>query len=103
MEFFKYQSPSFYARLFDGYEEGPFDVIPGSENVGAIRKTVPGATKLYVFQDIKSDCVSCYFVCYFFFVGEKVAAYCFKDDIITLFKVKYRVQLSLYVEFNRVR
>ena len=30
LNFFKYQEPEFYARLFNNYEEGPFEVPPGS-------------------------------------------------------------------------
>ena len=47
---FKYQETEFYSRLFDESEEGPFEVPPGLTNVGIIRKSVPGATKLYVLQ-----------------------------------------------------
>ena len=47
---FKYQEPAFYARLFDEWEKGPFDVPPGCTKVGVIIKSVPGAPKLYVLQ-----------------------------------------------------
>ena len=49
----------FYARLFDESEEGPFEDSPDHTNVGVIRKSLPGAPKLYVFQDNKIACVFC--------------------------------------------
>ena len=59
MEIFKYQKPEFYAELFDGTKEGPFEVTPVCKNVGVTIKPVLGATKLYVFQDINIACVFC--------------------------------------------
>ena len=46
-----------YARLLDESEEGLFEVPPGSTNVIVIIKPLPGATKLYVFQNRKSACL----------------------------------------------
>ena len=42
--------------------------------VGVIRKPVPGASKLYVFQERKSACVFYSLISEFLFVGDKVAA-----------------------------
>ena len=53
LENFNNQKPEFYARWFDESEEGSFEVPPGWTKVGLIRKTVPDAPKLYVFQDSK--------------------------------------------------
>ena len=39
----------------------------------------------------------------FFFVGDKVAAEYFKDEIIYLLKEKYRLKLSLDVSLNNAR
>ena len=54
---FKYQEPSFYDRLFDNYEEGPFDVPSGHMKVVVIRKSVPGSPKFYVWHEINITCV----------------------------------------------
>ena len=37
-------------RLFDYPEDGRFEVTPGCTNIGLIRKPVPGAPKLHIFQ-----------------------------------------------------
>ena len=100
---FKYQEPEFYARLFDEWEEGPFDVPPGCTNVGVLIKSVPGAHKLYVLQEINSACVIFWFLCDFFFVGDKFAADFFKDDIIPSLKAEYMLKLSQDVSINHVR
>ena len=44
----KHQELSFYAILFDDSGNGPFKVPPSCKKVGIIRKSVPGAPKLYV-------------------------------------------------------
>ena len=46
----KYQEAAFYARLFDEYEGGHFEVPPGRKKVGVIIKPVPGALKLYFLR-----------------------------------------------------
>ena len=51
--------PSFYNRLFDESEEGPFEVSPGRTKFGLIIKPVPGAPKLCVLQEINIYCVLC--------------------------------------------
>ena len=59
LEVFNYQDPSFYARLFGDYEEGPFEVLPGSTKFGAIIKSVPTVPKCYDIQESNSACVLC--------------------------------------------
>ena len=78
---FKYQEPGFYARLFDEREKWLFEVPPGHTKKYEIIKTVPGATKLYVFQEINGDWVFCSLTYEFFFVGNKISAGYFKDTI----------------------
>ena len=67
------EESTFYGRLFDESEKGPFDVLQGLTKVGLIRKPVPGATNLYIFQYIKSSCIFCSISSIFFFVGYKVS------------------------------
>ena len=51
-------------------------------------KSVPGAPKLHIFQDNKSDCVFCSFLSAFLFVVDKGAEDCLKDEITTYIKSK---------------
>ena len=98
---FKYQEPEFYARLFDNSEEGYCWFPPGRINVDVIIKLVSGALKLYLIQEINSVCVLLISI-WIFFVGEKVVADCFKYDIITLLKSKYRIKFVQDVALNHV-
>ena len=100
---FKHQEPAFYTRLFDDPEEGPFEVPPCCTKVGVIIKPVPGDTKLYFLQEIKSVCVSCSLLCGFFFVGNKVSAYHFKYEVTTSLKSIGRLKLSQDVTMNHVK
>ena len=49
-----------------------FEVPPGHTTEDEIRKSVPGAPKLYVFQENKSACVLYSLSSTFFFVGDKI-------------------------------
>ena len=82
---FQVSGPRIYVRTFDESEEGPFEVPASCTNFGVIIKPVYDAPKLCVFQEINSDCVFCSLSSAFFFVDEKVAADCFKDEIIPYF------------------
>ena len=46
---FKYQVPSFYARLFDHSEKVFFEVPPCCTKVDEIKKSVPDAPKFFSF------------------------------------------------------
>ena len=70
--------------------------------VGIIRRPVPVDPKLYVFQEIKSDCVSCLLLYSIFFVGEKVSADCLKYYVIPKLTTKYRLKLVQNVALNNV-
>ena len=61
-------------------------VPPGRSTVGVMRKPVPGASRLYVFQDRNISCVYCSFSHIFPSVGKKFAADHFKDGILTSLK-----------------
>ena len=50
MKIFKYQEPESYAKLFDESERGSFEVPPGRTKKYEMRKSSPGAPKLYVYQ-----------------------------------------------------
>ena len=50
MGIFKYKEQGFYARFFDGSEEGTFEVPSGHTKVGLIIKSAPGDPKLYVLR-----------------------------------------------------
>ena len=83
---FQVSGARIYARLFDESEEGPFEFPPGCTQVGAIRKSVSGDTKLCVLQEIKSVCAFCSLSCELLFVGDKFTADHFEDKIIPLIK-----------------
>ena len=55
----KYQEPESYAKLFDESERGSFEVPPGRTKKYEMRKSSPGAPKLYVYQERKIACVGC--------------------------------------------
>ena len=46
-----------------------------------IKNSVPDATNLYVLQENKSACVFCLLSYVFYFIGNKIAASRFKDEI----------------------
>ena len=70
--------------------------------VFVIKKSIPGATKLYIFLKNKSACVLYSFPYVFLFVGENVPAYHFKDNILPLIKSKGRLKFNQDVALNYV-
>ena len=69
---FKPKETAFYTRLFNKSDEGPFEVPPCRTKVSVMRKSVPGAPKLYVLHDGNSTGVFCSFLSALFFVGERL-------------------------------
>ena len=57
LKMFKYREPEIYARWFDESEKGPFEVPPGRTKKQKKRKSVSGATELYVLQGVNSACM----------------------------------------------
>ena len=50
-----------------------------------------------------SVCLFCLFSSLFYFVGNKIAAYCFKYEITSSLKANYRIKCSQDVAMNDVR
>ena len=99
----KYQETAFYARLFYNSEKGPFEVLSGRKKVDRIIKSLPGDTKWYVLQEIKTACAFCLVSSNFFFVGDSFFADSFKDVIIPSLKANTRLKLAQDVAMNHVR
>ena len=68
-----------------------------------IIKSVPDAPKMYVLQGNKSDCAFCSFSSAFYFIGDKIDADCFKDEITPLIKANYRLKFAQNVALNNWR
>ena len=103
MKLFKYQEPEFYARLFCGSKRGPFEVPTCCTKKYEIKKSVPGALKLYVLQEINNACVLFSLSSSFFFIGDKIDTDCFKYEIKPSLKSNYRIKFCRDVAMNRVR
>ena len=68
-----------------------------------INKSVLDAPKLYVLQENKSACVFCSLSSALFFIGDKIAADCFKDKITPLLKANDTLKFSQEVALNHER
>ena len=88
--------------MFDESENGPFEVSLGSKKTYG-KKKVPDAPKLYVLKGIWSAYVLCSLSSEFYFVGHKIAADCFENEIKPSLKENYRLQFSQDVALNNVR
>ena len=78
----------------DDSEEVSFGIPPGHKKVGVIIRPLTGSPKLYVLQESNSACVFCSLSSAFLFVGNKVAADYFKDEIIPSLKENNRLKLA---------
>ena len=88
--------------LFDESENAPFEVSPGRTKIYD-KKSLPDAPRLYILQENKSACVVCSFSYALFFIGDKIDADCFKDEIITSIRSSNRLKFAQYVALNRAR
>ena len=68
-----------------------------------IKKSVPDATNLYFLQKNKSACVLCSVSSEFYFLGDKIIADWFKDEITPSLKSNYWLKLSQDMALNHVR
>ena len=103
MKNLKYQEPEYYARFFDESEKIPFEVPPGCTKKYKIRKLVLVAPKLYAFQEINSVFLFFSISYSFFFVGDKIVAGAFKDEIKPSLIVRGRLTVDQDVATNHVR
>ena len=75
---FKYHEPSFYARLFDESEEGPFEFPTGCIMFGVIIKPVSDAPKFYIFSKARVLVFYIHFHLHISFLVENFASGSFK-------------------------
>ena len=87
-ENFQVSRARFLLSVFDGSENGPFEVPHGRIKTYDKNKPVPGSPKLYVLQENNSSSVLCSLSSEFHFIGDKIAADNFKDEITPLAKDK---------------
>ena len=88
--------------MFDESENGPFEVPPGLTKIYTFKK-VPDAPKLYVLHKKKDSCVLSSFLSELFFIGDKIAVDCLKDEITPSLKSNERLKFAQDVALNNVR
>ena len=67
-----------------------------------IKHAVPDAPMLYDLQKNNIDCVLCSFSSVFYFIGDKIAAYCLKNEITPSLKANDRLKFAQYVTLHHV-
>ena len=87
--------------MFDESEKGPFELPPGRTNKGY--KYVPDAPKLYGVCENISAGVFCSLLFVFYFIGNKIAIYHFKDEIKPLLKSNDRLKFAQDVVVDSVQ
>ena len=67
-----------------------------------IKISIPESPMLYVLQSNKSNCVLCSLSSTFYFIGDKIYADHFKDEITPSLRANESPKISQYVAMNRV-